>query len=153
MDFTSDANSRPVGLPDEEQRAYSERVAGKHQPFGAPVPQRDGPLAVKAGEALLAPLLPGVHDHLGVARRPEGMAAVPQFRAELNVVEDLPVERHPDGAVLVAEGLGAARGIDDGEPGVTQRGAPVAEVPVAVRPAVPEPSHHAAQQGQVRGLS
>ena len=136
--------------PGEEQRAYPEPVAGEHQPLRAPVPQRDGPLAVEAGEALLAPLLPGVHDHLGVARRPEGVTAVPQFLAELDVVEDLPVERHPHGAVLVAERLGAARGVDDGEPGVPQRGAPVAVLPVAVRPAVPEPTHHAAQQGQVR---
>ena len=78
------------------------------------------------------------------------VTALPQFLAELDVVEDLAVERDPDGAVLVAERLGAARGVDDGQPGVPERGALVAVPAVAVRPAVPEPAHHPAQQGQVR---
>ena len=42
----------------EEERAYPEPVTGEHQPLRAPVPQRERPLAVEAGEAFRRPTPP-----------------------------------------------------------------------------------------------
>ena len=45
---------------------------------------------------MLPPLLPGVDDDLGVAGGAEGVPQPAQLSAELDVVEDLPVEGDPD---------------------------------------------------------
>ena len=71
----------PVPVTRVEERAHAEAVAREHEPVLARVPQGQRPLAVEAGEALLAPLLPGVHDDLGVARGAEAVAAAAQLLA------------------------------------------------------------------------
>src|SRR5207253_549063 len=95
-------------------------VARKKERLAITVPEREGEHAAEALDATLAPRLPGMHDHLGVALRAEDVAEGNQFRNERLEVVELAVEYHHHRAVLVVERLLAGREVDDGE-------APVAE--------------------------
>src|SRR5690606_31415786 len=93
----------------------AEAVPGEHELLTPPVVEREGELAVQALEQPLAPLLPAVHEHLGVRARAEAVAGPLELLTELDVVEDLAVEDDQEGAVLVAEGLRAAGQVDDAQ--------------------------------------
>jgi hypothetical protein len=132
------------------KRPHPQPIAGQRQSPAARVPQPDGELSVEPRERLLAPGLVGVDDHLGVAGRPEGVPQRLQFGAQLAVVEDLAVERHPQRAVLVAQRLLAGREVDDRQPGVGQPGPLVPVDPKFIRSAVVEGAGHGAQLGRRR---
>ena len=66
-------------------------------------------------------------DGFGVARCPEGVAALFELAPQLAVVVDLAVEHHPDGAVFVANRLLAGLEVDDAQPAHAEPDA-VAEV-------------------------
>ena len=68
----------------------------------------------------LAPLLPAVHQHLGVTMRAEAVARLFKGPAKRLEVVDLPVEDDLDRAVLVAHGLITGLQVDDLEAGVAQ---------------------------------
>jgi hypothetical protein len=106
------------------ERLDAEVVAAEHEPArtGRPpeVGDRVRPHAVEAGRAVVAPLLVGVDDDLGVGLRGEGVAQLLELGAQLAVVVDLAVEDEPDRLVLVGDRLVAAGPVDDGEPAVPE---------------------------------
>jgi hypothetical protein len=131
------------------ERPHPDPIASQDQAALGAIPQREGPLAVHPIEGVLAPLLPGVEDDLGVALGAEAVAGGDELRAQLDVVEDLAVEDDPQSLVLVGHRLLAAGQIDDRQAGVGQPGARVAVGPELVGPAV---VHRPQHPGQSRGL-
>ena len=87
------------------ERANAKGIAGEHQLPTLRIPETDGPLAVEAAEGLDAPLLIGVDDDLGIAARLELMPGGHEFGAKFEVVEDLAIERDPEGATFVGQWL------------------------------------------------
>jgi hypothetical protein len=128
------------------ERAHAHAVAAEHELAAPRVPERDRPLAVEALERPFAPLLPRVDDDLGVAPRPEAVAALLELRAQVEVVEDLAVVGDPERAVLVREGLLPGREVDDREPRVRQADPVVAVDAELVRAAVSERGGHGAER-------
>ena len=103
-----------------EQRPDADAIAHQHEPAARVVPQRDRELAVQVVDEVEAVLLVEMNDRFGVAVRVEDVAALLEVGAQLDVVEDLAVERDPDRAVLVAERLLAGAQVDDGQPAMTE---------------------------------
>src|SRR5205085_4831690 len=85
----------PAALPVIE-RLLAEPVARDEEPAPARVPDGEREHAGERLDAALAVLLEEMHDRLGVAPRPESMAARFEPGAELAVVVDLPVEDEPE---------------------------------------------------------
>ena len=75
-----------------------------------------------------------------------------QFRAQLDVIEDLAVEDDPEGAILVGDGLLAAAQIDDAEAGVAQADRAIQIDAELVRPAMADHGQHPAQVGLINGF-
>ena len=124
------------------ERTHAKRVSRQHQLRTCIVPERDGPLPVEATEGVIAPLLEGVDDHLGVAAGSEDVAQAFKLVAQLDVVEDLAVEDDPQRAVLIRERLLAAGEVDDREPRMTEPGTTIAIDPELVRTAVLQRCRH-----------
>src|SRR5262249_21617898 len=72
-----------------EQRTDAEPIACEQQATPAPVPEREGELAVQALAERLAVLLVEVHEDLAVRVRVEAMAVLHEVLAEVWIVEDL----------------------------------------------------------------
>ena len=71
---------------------------------------------MQAVDAALAHLLEQMHDDLAVAVRTEAMPPGFQVAAQIRIIVDFAVADHRDGAILVQQGLPAARAeIDDAE--------------------------------------
>jgi hypothetical protein len=102
------------------KRLDPEAVAREEQGLAITVPQREREHAPEALDALLAPLLPGVNDHLGIALRAEDVAQGRELGDQRLVVVDLAVEDHHDAAVLVVERLLSGGEVDDRKPPVTE---------------------------------
>src|SRR5499425_1896383 len=100
------------------------RARSKRRP--APVPEREGELAVQALAERLAVLLIEVDEDLAVRVREEAMAVPHEVLPEVGIVEDLAVEDGHHAVVLVAIGLMAARYVHDGEPPGHEAGVVVA---------------------------
>jgi len=77
-------------------------------------------LSVQVLDAVFSFFLIKVEDDLGIGARGELMSPTEQLLPEFQVVEDLAIERNPQGTVLVGHGLVAAGEIDDAEAGVRQ---------------------------------
>src|SRR5690606_17241392 len=92
--------------------------------------------------APLAQLLVEVDDRLRVRAGREPVPAGLELVPERLVVVDGAVEDDPDRAVLIAERLVAALGVDDGEPAVGEANGAIDPLPVIVRTAVPERRGH-----------
>jgi hypothetical protein len=97
------------------QRLDAEPVARHEERLTVAVPQRKGEHAAEAVHALLAPLLPGVHDDFGVALGVEDVAVRLQLGYQLAVVVDLAVEDDHHRAVLIEQGLLTGGDVDDGQ--------------------------------------
>ncbi len=95
------------------ERLLAQAVARQEQGLAALVPQREGEHAAEAIETSLAPLFPGVDDHLGVGMGAEAMARRGQLADQRPIVVDFAVERDDDAAVLVEQRLPAAGQVDD----------------------------------------
>ena len=65
-----------------------------------------------------------------------------QLRPQLDVVEDLSVECHPDRVALIGHGLPAAGQVDDAQPDVPQAHRPVEVHTPIIRAAVPDRREH-----------
>ena len=125
---------KPVVVNGVVERLDPDAVAHEPQLAGPAVPQRDREHAAEAVEAVDAPLLVRVDDHLGVGVvGAEAMAAEPlELRPQLGVVVDLAVEDELDRPVLVRHRLvGAVREVDDREPARAEADAPVGGDPGA----------------------
>jgi hypothetical protein len=83
-----------------------------------------------------------VDDDLGVAAGGKGVAAEDELVPQLDVVEDLAVERNPQGAALVGQRLLPHGQVDDREPRVRESGTSVAIEPELVRAAVAQGARH-----------
>ena len=68
---------RAVGQHRVVQRLHAQPVARHEQRLAVPVVEREGEHAAEAVDAALAPRLPGVDDHLGVAAGVEHVARAP----------------------------------------------------------------------------
>jgi len=131
------------------QGAHPHPIPGQDQALGPGVPQREGPLPVEAVERVLAPLLPGMDDDLGVAAGAEGVAGGHQLGAQLDVVEDLAVEDDPHRLVLVGHGLLPRGQVDDREPGVGQAGVAVVVAPELVGATMEHRPHHVPERAHL----
>jgi hypothetical protein len=127
------------------KRSHAHAVAREHQALAGAVPQGVGEVAVERGRAPRPLLGVGVQDGLGVAARGERPAARHQRLAQLDVVEDLAVEGHPQRAVRRGERLLAAREVDDRQPPVAERDAPFQVHAALVGAAVAHGLDHALQ--------
>ena len=74
------------------ERLDAEPVAREEERLPVAVPEREREHAAEALDAALAPRLPRMHDHLGVALRAEGVAEPRELGNERLVVVDLAVE-------------------------------------------------------------
>ena len=124
------------------ERLHAEGVPGGHQALLAFVPERKGEDAVEVPHAVEAVLLVRMHDHLAVRVRRPAVAASLEALAQLAVVVDLAVDDRGHAAVLGVERLIAARDVDDGQPGVSQRERPDAPQRIAIRTAVAQRLDH-----------
>ncbi len=109
-----------VRQPRVVERLLAEAVARDEKCLAIAVPESEHVHAREALDALLTPLLPCVHDDLGVRVRAEAVAKGLQLVRQALEVVDLAVERDHDRMVFVAERLRPAGQVDD-------RQAPVGE--------------------------
>src|SRR3569623_1462302 len=109
-----------IGQQRVVERLDAETVAREEQRLAVAIPDREGEHAAQALDAAVAPLLPGLHDHLSVVARTKGEAGGDQLRHQLLVVVDFSVEYHHHRAVFIEERLLAAGKIEDGETAVTE---------------------------------
>ena len=129
------------------ERLDAEPVAREQEPPRVRVPDREGEHAAEAVDAVLAPLLVAVRDHLGVGVGPEAVAVRDQLAADLGEVVDLAVEDDLHRSVLVADRLVAGRQIDDAQPPVAEPDGAVEIVAAGIGPAVDHGVGHGDQSG------
>ena len=136
------------------ERLLSHAVSREEQLPMTVVPDREGEHAAQMLDAVVTPLLVGVNDALGVARRAEAMAECFELRLQFAVVVDLAIECDPHRTVFIRERLMSAREIDDREPPVPEcraaRSASVVRrkvVAIVIRPAMAQYAGHSAQHG------
>ena len=129
-------NEATVGQPRVVHGLDTHAVARKEQGLLVAVPQGKGEHAPQSVQAGLAPGLPGMHDHFGIAARPEAIAQNLEFGHQLAVVVDLTVEDNAHGTVFIEQGLLAGGQVDDGKAPMSQRQTGLQVHIVLIRPAV-----------------
>ena len=102
------------------QRLDAQAVTRKEKHLLIAVPQGKRKHAAKMLHTGFAPLLPRVHDDLGIGTRAKGVTKALQFGNQFDKVVNLAVEHHHHAAVLIEQRLLTAGDVDDGQ-------APVAE--------------------------
>jgi len=90
-----------VGQQRVKHRLDRQPIAREKQCLGIAIPQRKGKHAAESLDAILAPGLPGMNDHLGIAARVEDMPQSLQLGNQFLVVVNFPVEDDADALVLV----------------------------------------------------
>src|SRR6185312_6944533 len=131
------------------KRLLSQAVAREKENVAVAVVQREGEHAAKSLDAIAAPLLPGMDDHLGVAPCAEAVAGTLEFRNQLLEIVDFAVENDCDRMVLVEHRLLAMGDVDNGEPAVTKADAAIDVESRSVRPAMGKGIGHPHQQRAV----
>ena len=114
LQFTAE-QQRAVVQQRVVQRLDPHAVARHEQCLAIAVPQHEGEHAAEAVDAALTPLLPAMHDALGVALGVENVAGRLQFGNEFLVVVDLAVEHHHHRLVFIEQRLLAGGHVDDGQ--------------------------------------
>src|SRR5262249_57115067 len=84
------------------------------------IPDHEGEHPVELSDTILAELLPGVNDHLGVGAGREPMASFAELSGQVAIVVDLAVDDGVHGARLVGDRLLPGGEIDDLQPTVTE---------------------------------
>ena len=97
-----------------------------------------------------AALLVEVQNHLGIALRPELVAAFQEHASQTAVIEDFAVADDPERGILVADRLPAGFQVDHGKAGVADSRIVVDEDVASVRPAQRHRVQHLMQQLRVR---
>ena len=124
-----------------EQRLDAEPIARGEHPAVVIVPQHERELSAQLVQALRAEVLVQVQRDLAVRSRAQPVSRLlePALR-RLEIVE-LAVDDDPRALVLARDRLIAGRQVDDAEPRMPQRDAPISRQPLAltVRSAVIEP--------------
>src|SRR5215470_12368991 len=100
-------------------------------------------------DACLAPFLPGVRDHLGIAAGLEAMSAFGEILRQIREVVDLAIVYHRHAAGFIEHRLSAAGDVDDGEAPVAQRYSGRGKLPVAIRAAMDQKVGHALNPTEV----
>ena len=100
------------------ERFDAQRIAGKkkngHRGVTlAQIEQRKSKHAAQFGEALFAPLFPGMHEYFGVGLRGEAVAAKKEGFTQLAIVVEFAVENDRDVVGFVPDGLVAAGQINN----------------------------------------
>ena len=95
------------------ERLDAETIASDQETPALPIPEREAVHAVERVREVIAVLLVGVDDDLGVAASAEAMPGALEPRSELAKVVDLAVADDPDALVLVGDRLMAAGEVDD----------------------------------------
>ena len=138
--------SEHTALDGVEERTHTKAIPDQDHATGTALMDREGELPVEPIQEARSPLLPAVHQDLGVTGRGEAMAERTEFRGELAMVVDLTVVGDDDGTVLVRHRLGTAGKIDDAEPHVRESHVRTGQETVAVRAAVTDRSSHARER-------
>ncbi len=95
-------------------------IARHEEGLAIAVPQGEGKHAAETLDACLAPRLPGMYDHFGVAAGVETVTKSGELGDQLLEVVDLPVEDHHHRLVLVEQRLLPAGDVDDRKAAVRQ---------------------------------
>ena len=125
-----------AALRGQIKRLLAERIARQHQGAVAPVPKGDREHAAQAGKAIHAPLLIGMHDDLGVARRREAVAEAKELVSELDIIVDLAVIDGRNRSILIMDRLMPAVQIDDRKPPMADHHALILKDALIVRAAM-----------------
>ena len=136
-----------------EQGTHAQPIPRQKQRAGPRVPDGERPLAVEMADARLAVLFVRVEDDLRVRPGGELVTAPDELLAQLDVVENLAVERDPERLVFVRHRLVSAGQIENAQSCVAQPHARVRVVADAVGPAVPQPLDHPPWQAGIDGLT
>ena len=116
------------------------------------IPEDEGEHSVEMREALLAELLVGVDDHLGVGARREPVPPLTESFGQALEVVDFAVEDRVHGARLVGDRLAAGGKIDDLQAAVAQRDRTVDVVPFIVGATMAQRGRHPANDGRIGAL-
>src|SRR5215470_17329500 len=108
------------------ERLDAETVTCEQQPPPGLVPNGKREHAVEVVDAIVAPLLVGVHDGFGVGTRAVDVTVGFELPPDERVVVDLAVEDHPDVAALVGQGLLAVPEIHDAQTSMAEHGLSIA---------------------------
>src|SRR5438094_3945856 len=103
-------------LPQVIQRLLAGAIAREHEAPPRRIPDGDREHPAHAAEAIDAFGGVQVRDHFGVARGREAASGAPQLVAQLDVVVDLAVLHHRDGAAVDRDRLMPAGDVDDAQP-------------------------------------
>src|SRR5260370_38839058 len=142
-----------MGQRGVKPRPHAEPVAREEELPGALVPDREGPLAVEAMDALLLFVFEQMQNYFGIGVGGEPVAPFEQDLAQLNVIEDLPIECDPEGTVFIGHGLGASLQVDYAEAGMPERGALVAIDGARIGSAMVERRNHSSDHFPARYFS
>jgi len=115
------------------------------QRSGRSVPERNGERPLRETEDLVPVVFEQMHSNLRIAGRLERVPPGQKLGPNLRVVEQLPVERDPDVACFVRQGLTPLFEIDDRETTGTQREAGLDMVPFLIGAAVRDGTGHPGQ--------
>jgi len=117
-------------------------VTRQNQTPATLIPQSDRELSVEVLHELESVLLIEMNDDFSIRVRVEAVSTALEFRAQLDIVEDLAVENDPDRAVFIVDRLVAAFEIDDAEPSVREAHLPILVEPKSVGPTVMQALDH-----------
>jgi hypothetical protein len=135
--------NRTVGQRPMEQRSDTDAVARQHEPAQPTIPERYRELPIQLLHEVEPLLLVEVDERLRVAMRSELVTALDEILPQLEIVEDLAVEGHPNGAVLVTERLLTGTQVDDGQPAMSQADARLEMEALFIGPTMRQGSRHA----------
>lgn len=133
-----------------EERPHPGAIPRKDQTLPRGVPERDRELPVQEVDEAVPMTLVEVHDHLGVRLRVEAVSFGHEAVAQLDVVEYLAIENHPDGAIFVVDRLVAALHVDDAQARMAEAHGAIQMEPRAVRTAMAKHCNHRMQLGAIR---
>ncbi len=124
------------------ERFLAEVVARDNQLAAAHVPETEREHAAQVLDQALAVAFVERNDQFAVAVGLERVAALLEILAQLPVVVDLAVADHPDRPVGIQQRLPPAFEVDDRQPAMAENCAVLAELPLAIGPAVPQRVQH-----------
>ena len=133
---------QPIAIARPVERLDPEAIASDEQTAPARIPDREREHAAEVVDAVVAPLLVGVDDALGVRLRAIDVAEAFELAPEVAVVVNLAVEADPDRLVFVGERLLAGGEIHDAQTAMAEGRLLVDEKPGSVRTAMHEDVAH-----------
>ena len=134
LDLGSEEQQVPAPCP--VQRLDAQPIAREQQPPLRRIPDGKREHAAEPVNAIVTPLLVGVHDRFSVGLRAVAVPALLEVAPDRGVVVDLPVVDDPDRAVFVRERLLAGAQVDDTQTPVGEDGVGVAVQAHLVRSAM-----------------